>query len=118
MISKSTVDEHPTTEERAILEQSILDVRPGQEADFERAFAEAQSIISSMPDYLGHRHRRRRCIEQQSRYLILAEWLTLEHHTDGFRGRPEYQRWRELLHHFYDPFPTVEHYEDIALEPS
>jgi hypothetical protein len=23
------------------------------------------------------------------------------------------QRWRELLHHFYDPFPTVEHYVEV-----
>ena len=29
----------------------------------------------------------------------------------GFRGSPEYQEWKQLLHHFYDPFPTVEHYE-------
>jgi heme-degrading monooxygenase HmoA len=99
-----------------ILEQAVLDVRPGQEAEFERAFAEAQSIIASMPGYLGHRLLR--CVEQQSRYLLLAEWETLEHHTEGFRGSPEYQRWRELLHHFYDPFPTVEHYEVVALEPS
>ena len=21
-----------------------------------------------------------------------------------------YQQWKKLLHHFYDPFPTVEHY--------
>jgi hypothetical protein len=26
----------------------------------------------------------------------------------------EYDRWRELLHHFYDPFPTVEHYEPVT----
>ena len=25
----------------------------------------------------------------------------------------QYQEWRRLLHHFYDPFPTVEHYESV-----
>mgnify|MGYP001166150424 CR=1 FL=1 len=26
------------------------------------------------------------------------------------KGTKEYQQWKALLHHFYDPFPTVEHY--------
>jgi hypothetical protein len=32
----------------------------------------------------------------------------------GFRQSPDYQKWRFLLHHFYDPFPIVEHYEIIS----
>jgi heme-degrading monooxygenase HmoA len=95
-----------------ILEQAVLDVRPGEEAAFEAAFAEAQSIIASMDGYLGHRLLR--CLERESRYLLLVEWQTLEAHTEGFRGSAEYERWRALLHHFYDPFPTVEHYEVVA----
>jgi hypothetical protein len=39
-----------------------------------------------------------------------VHWARLEDHTIGFRQSAEYQRWRALLHHFYDPFPTVEHY--------
>ena len=31
----------------------------------------------------------------------------------GFCGSQEYQQWRQLLHHFYEPFPTVEHYERV-----
>ena len=46
-------------------------------------------------------------------HLKEQEWQTLEDHTEGFRGSPEYQRWRELLHHFYDPFPVVEHYTPV-----
>ena len=26
----------------------------------------------------------------------------------GFRGSDAYQEWKKLLHHFYDPFPTVD----------
>jgi hypothetical protein len=40
-------------------------------------------------------------------------WDRLEDHTEGFRGSEDYQRWRDLLHHFYDPAPTVEHYEPV-----
>lgn len=92
-----------------ILEVALLDVRPGEEADFEQAFRRASSIISSMRGY--HSHQLRCCLENRSRYLLLVEWAALEDHTLGFRGSPEYQEWKQLLHHFYDPFPAVEHYE-------
>jgi len=92
-----------------ILEVATLDVRPGQEAAFEAAFGEASSIISSMRGYVSHELQR--CLEKRNRYVLLVNWQTLEDHTIGFRQSAEYQRWKALLHHFYDPFPTVEHYE-------
>ena len=92
-----------------ILEVAILDVKTGEEQEFETAFAGASSIISSMPGYISHELQR--CIEKQNRYILLAHWESLEAHTVGFRGSAQYQEWRKLLHHFYDPFPTVEHYE-------
>ena len=95
-----------------ILEVAMLDVRPGQEPAFEAAFAEASGIIASMTGYVGHDLQR--CIERPSRYVLLVTWETLEDHTEGFRGSPEYQRWKALLHHFYDPFPTVEHFERVT----
>ena len=94
-----------------ILEVAVLDVRAGESAAFESAFDEAQRIIASMPGY--RRHELQRCLEVASRYLLLVWWDTLEDHTVGFRGSPEYQRWKALLHRFYDPFPTVEHYTRI-----
>jgi heme-degrading monooxygenase HmoA len=97
-----------------ILEVAILNVRPGSEAAFETAFAEAAPIIASMPGHVSHQLQR--CVETPNRYLLLVEWRALEDHTIGFRGSAEYQRWKRLLHHFYDPFPTVEHYVRIAPE--
>lgn len=94
-----------------ILEVAMLDVIPGQEPAFEAAFATAQQIISSMPGYLGHELQR--CLETPNRYILLVRWRTLEDHTVGFRGSAEYQQWKALLHHFYDPFPTVEHFEPV-----
>jgi len=95
-----------------ILEVAILDVIPGQESDFQRSFAEAQEIISSMPGYISHELKR--CIEKPSRYILLVNWEKLEDHTVGFRGSPQYQEWKTLLHHYYDPFPEVEHYDDAG----
>ena len=95
-----------------ILEVAVLDVKPGQSQEFESAFSEAQTIISSMRGYLSHQLQR--CIEKPNRYILLVTWETLEDHTQGFRGSAEYQEWRRLLHHFYDPFPEVEHYRLVV----
>jgi heme-degrading monooxygenase HmoA len=95
-----------------VLEHALLDVIPDREADFEHAFRSAKAIISSMPGFRSLRLER--CIERPTRYLLLVEWDRLEDHTEGFRGSPEYAEWRQLLHHFYDPFPTVEHYTEVA----
>ena len=97
-----------------VLEVALLDVRPGQEPAFEAAFRKAQAIIASMSGYRSHELQR--CVERGSRYVLLVRWDTLEAHTQGFRGSARYAEWRRLLHHFYDPFPTVEHYgEALAL---
>ena len=93
-----------------ILEVAILNVRAGACDAFEAAFREASPIIASMPGYLSHEIRR--CIETPSRYILLVHWRRLDDHTVGFRGSAEYQRWCALLHHFYDPFPTVDHYDE------
>lgn len=94
-----------------ILEHAPLQVTPGKADEFEAAFVQAKKIISAMPGFRGLSLTR--CIERPDAYLLLVEWDTLEAHTEGFRGSDEYQQWRQLLHHFYDPFPTVEHYEAV-----
>jgi heme-degrading monooxygenase HmoA len=91
-----------------ILEVAVLDVRAGEASRFADAFAQASAIISAMPGYMSHQLQR--CVERPDRHLLLVHWETLEAHTAGFRGSPDYARWKALLHHFYDPFPTVEHY--------
>lgn len=98
-----------------ILELAVLDVMPGREAAFEQAFGEASHIIASINGYVSHQLQR--CAEKQSRYLLLVNWASLEAHTEGFRGSSEYQEWKRLLHHFYDPFPEVEHYRLVMGDP-
>jgi heme-degrading monooxygenase HmoA len=91
-----------------ILEVAVLPVLPERCAEFEVAFRQASGIIASMPGYVSHELQR--CLETPHRYLLLVKWQQLEDHTVGFRGSPQYQEWKRLLHHFYDPFPVVEHY--------
>ena len=94
-----------------ILEVAILNVKPGQEKQFEADFKSASQFISAIHGYV--RHSLRKCMEQHNKYILLVEWQTLEDHTVGFRKSAQYMEWKRLLHHYYDPFPTVEHYETI-----
>jgi heme-degrading monooxygenase HmoA len=99
-----------------ILEVAILDVKEGMTAEFEAAFRQASPIIGSMRGYISHELQR--CLEAPNRYVLLVRWETLEDHTIGFRQSAEYQEWKRLLHHFYDPFPTVEHYQSVLSYPT
>jgi heme-degrading monooxygenase HmoA len=94
-----------------ILEVAVLPVKPDRTAEFEAAFQAASAIIAAMPGYISHDLQR--CVEKPDRYLLLVQWQTLEDHTIGFRQSPQYQDWRALLHHFYEPFPKVEHYRSV-----
>ena len=99
-------------DEWVITEQAVLDVQPGRGAEFEVAFGTARAIISASPGFVSLRLLRG--IESPGRYLLLVEWETLEDHTEGFRKSAGYEEWRSLLHHFYDPFPTVEHFAVVT----
>lgn len=94
-----------------VLEMAVLNVRSGQEGEFEQAFAKAQTIISSMPGYISHNLQK--SVENTNRYVLHVSWQTLEDHTIGFRQSEEYEQWKDLLHHFYQPFPLVEHYRSL-----
>lgn len=96
-----------------ILEAAMLHVKPGMTEEFEAAFRKASAIISSMKGYVSHELQR--CMEVEGKYLLLVRWESLEDHTIGFRQSPEYQEWKKLLHHFYNPFPQVEHFEQVRI---
>jgi heme-degrading monooxygenase HmoA len=98
-----------------ILEVAILNIREGQSDDFEAAFMQASPLMAATNGYISHELQK--CLETSHRYILLVYWETLEAHTIGFRGSPEYQDWKRLLHHFYDPFPSVEHFESIIRHP-
>jgi heme-degrading monooxygenase HmoA len=95
-----------------ITEHAILPVIPGQEAAFLETMDKAKGIIASAPGFVSLRVER--CIEQPSSFLLLVEWESLEAHIEGFRNSDAFAEWRALLHHFYDPFPVVEHFETVA----
>ena len=91
-----------------ILEHAILNIKPGQSKEFEAAMAKARPLIEATPGF--QKMEVRACVETKDRYLLLVWWSTVEAHTVGFRGSDRYAEWRAALHHFYHPFPVVQHY--------
>ena len=88
-----------------ILEAVFLFVKPDLATHFESDFAKASQYISSIDGYLGHRLEK--CTEVENKYLLLVDWNTLEDHTVGFRTSEAYLEWKNILHHYYEPFPIV-----------
>ncbi len=100
----------PQTE---VFEVAILNIKAGEQEAFELAFRQAQTIVSGMPGYISHSLSK--CLERIDQYLLLINWQTIEDHEQGFRRSAQYNEWKALLHHFYEPFPEVEHYLECAL---
>ena len=91
-----------------ILEHAILNIRKGQSREFEAAREKARPLIEATQGF--QRMEIRPCVETSDRYLLLVWWSSVEAHTVGFRQSPRFEEWRAALHHFYEPFPTVQHY--------
>ena len=94
-----------------ILEVAILNVIEGKEKAFERDFIKAGKLISSISGYINHSLKK--CIETKNQYILLVNWESVEAHEINFRTSNQYQEWKKLLHHYYFPFPKVEHYEKL-----
>ncbi len=96
-----------------ILETAALYIKPELASTFEASFKEASQYIASIKGYI--QHELHCCIETENKYLLCVHWETLEDHTIGFRKSEAYLEWKRLLHHYYEPFPIVEHYMKLDL---
>ena len=95
-----------------ITEHALLEVSPGTEAEFVDAMERVKALIANSPGFVSLRVERG--VERPGCFLLLVEWQRLEDHTEGFRGSSAYEEWRAALHHFYEPFPVVEHFEVVV----
>jgi heme-degrading monooxygenase HmoA len=96
-----------------ILEQAVLSITPGSEADFEAAIKQAKEVLAQADGFRSLTLLRG--VERPSTYLLLNEWETLEDHMVGFRGSELFRRWRELIGPYFAAPPVVEHYGDAIL---
>lgn len=96
-----------------VWEIAEIDVKPGEEAAFEAAAAQAVPLFQRSHGCRGMQIQR--SIEIPSRYRLVVEWDHIDDHLVGFRNAPEFQEWRRLVGpHFAEP-PRVEHTEKLDL---
>lgn len=91
----------------ACRETARIRVRPGTEAAFEAAVAEAVPLFRRAE---GCRSLElRRIHEEPSTYVLYVEWDTLAAHLELFRPSDDYVRWRALVGEFFAEPPVVVH---------
>ena len=84
------------------------EIKPGAEAAFEAAYAQATTLLQRTA---GCRSvMMLRGIERPNHFRILIQWETLEHHTAGFRGSPDHQQLISLTRPHYLHPSLVQHY--------
>jgi quinol monooxygenase YgiN len=92
-----------------VLEIVEIDVKPGQEKDFEAAVAEAAEHFKKAE---GCRSLELlRVVERPSSYRLVVGWGTIDDHMVTFRNSSGFQEWRKLAGPYFafaTP-PRVEH---------
>ncbi|MEO6359364.1 MAG: antibiotic biosynthesis monooxygenase [Sphingomicrobium sp.] len=91
-----------------VVEHAVLQVQAGQSAAFMEALQNAKALIAASPGFQGIEVRP--AVDGKDRYLLRVVWSDVAAHRDGFRTSDRYQDWSKLLHHFYEPMPTVEYF--------
>jgi quinol monooxygenase YgiN len=90
-----------------ITEIAQIEITPGQEDNFQKAFDQA------LPAFLAadgcHGADLHRSVEHPSRYRLMVRWETVEHHTVTFRDSEGFARWRTLAGPYFAAPPQVEH---------
>jgi heme-degrading monooxygenase HmoA len=96
------------------VELAVITVTAGREAEFEAVFPKAIAVLAKSRGYLAHEIRR--SVESPARYALRVEWATLEDHTVGFRGSPEFAVWRGYVGPFFAAAPVVEHFHAVDIQ--
>lgn len=90
-----------------IRELAEIDVKPGSEAEFERAVAEA---VPSFQQAKGCRSfKLERSIEKPNRYYLVVAWDEVDDHMVHFRASDGFQTWRALVGPYFESPPRVQH---------
>ena len=95
-----------------ITEIAILTIDPAQAAAFEAAVAQATPLFRAVQGC--HGMALERVIEDTSRYHLVVQWDTVEHHTKLFRESEAFRSWRALAGPFFAAPPVVWHTQLIA----
>lgn len=92
-----------------VLEHVQISIAPERVSDYLAAFEQARPQVQCQSGCQSCRLLPK--VDAPGKFLLLIEWESKAHHTEGFRQSAEYLEWSRLLHPFYEVFPTVEYFE-------
>ncbi len=93
-----------------ITEVTQIEVKPGAEKEYEAAIARAASLPQAKGNHGFELHR---SIERPHRYLLIAQWDTVDDHL-AFRNSELFAEWRALVGPYFASIPEVEHTEVVV----
>ena len=91
-----------------ILEHVHITIDPALTAEYLTAFTRARPLVLRQDGCRSCRLLPK--LDAPGAFLLLIEWDSKAHHTEGFRKSAEYAEWSRLLHPFYEVFPVVNYY--------
>jgi heme-degrading monooxygenase HmoA len=100
--------------EGLVVQHSILRIREGVSDGFEAALRDAVPLIAQSPGFRGIEVRP--ACETQGFYLLRIFWDDIASHRDGFRKSELYDRVRDMLLHFYEPWPDVSFFGEPIID--
>ncbi len=94
-----------------VLEIAEYTAQPGKAEEFQAGLLKGAEVIRRAQGCRSVTPRRQ--IEDPHKFILTIEWETLEDHTVGFRGSPQFAEYRSYLAGlFVDPI-VARHYEVI-----
>lgn len=91
-----------------VLEHVQIRIDPARAEAYLAAFSEARPLVRGQDGCQSCRLLP--SADEPGCFLLLIEWESKAHHTEGFRKSAEYQEWSRLLHPFYEVFPEVAYF--------
>lgn len=95
-----------------VLEIAQYTAQPGRAEEFQAGLLKGVEIIRRAKGCLSATPRRQ--IEDPDQFAVTIEWETLEDHTIGFRGSPQFAEYRSHLAGLYVEPIVAMHYEVIG----
>lgn len=95
-----------------VLEIATLSIKENEISSFKTAFESAKLVVKDSPGCLSIRMLQG--IENPTKFQVLIEWETLEHHTVTFRESERFTQWRNYISPYFESAPQVEHFEFIS----
>lgn len=95
-----------------VLEIAQYTAQPGKAEEFQAGLLRGIEIIRQAKGCVSASPRRQ--IEDPEKFIVMIEWETLEDHTVGFRGSPQFLEYRSHLAGLFVEPIVAPHFEAIG----